>query len=191
MASSSATQEVHFVIGGSGFLGSSIVRLLKSRGESNVFVFDLSAPRSPIEKVTYENGDLTSSSSLSAAIRSSIERSKGKDVVIYHTASPVADHLDKSIYETVNVKGTKNVLEVAKKEGVRAVIFTSSAGVVFDGRDLIHVDERIPYPEPAMDPYNDTKVSWLERVMNELMGYGSRISCWLEDCFDDQKRETE
>lgn len=159
MATSAATQEVHFVIGGSGFLGSSIVRLLKARGESNVVVFDKLSPRYPIEKVDYQTGDLTSADSLSSALRRAIEQSNGKDVVIYHTASPIADGLDKNIYENVNVKGTKNILEVAKKEGVRAVIFTSSAGVVFDGRDLIHVDERMPYPQPAMDPYNDTKVS--------------------------------
>lgn len=44
-------------------------------------------------------------------------------------------------------------------EGVRKLVFTSSAGTVYDGRDLINVDERMPFPEKALDHYNLTKVS--------------------------------
>lgn len=41
--------------------------------------------------------------------------------------------------------------------GVRKLVYTSSAGVVFNGQDLINVDERVPYPAKAMDAYNESK----------------------------------
>lgn len=45
-----------------------------------------------------------------------------------------------------------------KENHVEKLIFTSSAGVVFNGSDLLYVDERLNYPLSPMDAYNDTKV---------------------------------
>ncbi|CAD6890301.1 unnamed protein product [Tilletia controversa] len=161
MATSPASGAFHFVIGGTGFLGSSIVRLLLGRSEKHVAVFDLSpAPA----KLKYDGvqyftpGDLTSEQSLTEALLSFIGEKGGAQTVIYHTASPAAAGAPKpELYEKVNVKGTRNVIEVLRKLQVRKLVFTSSAGVVFDGHDLVNVDERMPYPVPAMDHYNDTK----------------------------------
>lgn len=47
------------------------------------------------------------------------------------------------------------------QEGVKKLIFTSSAGTVYNGNDLINVDERMPFPTVGLDPYNVTKVSFL------------------------------
>ncbi|KAK0535842.1 erg26, C-3 sterol dehydrogenase [Tilletia horrida] len=161
MATSPASGAFHFVIGGAGFLGSSIVRLLLGRGEKHVAVFDLSPapPKLKHEGVQYFiPGDLTSEQSLTDALLTFVGEKGGPETVIYHTASPAASAAPKpELYEKVNVKGTRNVIEVARKLKVRKLVFTSSAGVVFDGHDLLNVDERLPYPTPAMDHYNDTK----------------------------------
>ena len=165
MANSRPTQEAHFVIGGNGFLGSSIVRLLKARGETSVHVLDLAKPVAPVEKVNYYTGDITDAASLKSALQqasnTNISQSNSAgNVVIYHTASPVAG-LGKEIYEKVNVTGTETVIKVAKELGITKLIFTSSAGVVFTGHDLRNVDERMPYPKEPLDAYNDTKASVL------------------------------
>ncbi|KAE8227545.1 hypothetical protein CF319_g49 [Tilletia indica] len=163
MATSPASGAYHFVIGGAGFLGSSIVRLLLGRGEKHVAVFDLNPPPPKLKHDGVQYfipGDLTSEQSLTDALLSFIGEKGGPETVIYHTASPAAAAAGPpkpELYEKVNVKGTRNVIEVARKLHVRKLVFTSSAGVVFDGKDLINVDERMPYPVPAMDHYNDTK----------------------------------
>jgi sterol-4alpha-carboxylate 3-dehydrogenase (decarboxylating) len=170
MANSRATQEAHFVIGGNGFLGSSIIRLLKGRGEQHVHVFDLSAPAagSSFEKVTYHSGDITNAESLNKALleasNANINAGQPGDVVIYHTASPVAG-LGKDVYEKVNVQGTETVIQVAKELHIKKLVFTSSAGVLFTGEDLVNVDERFPYPQKAMDAYNDTKARAEQAVL--------------------------
>ncbi|SPO47214.1 probable ERG26 - C-3 sterol dehydrogenase (C-4 decarboxylase) [Moesziomyces antarcticus] len=163
MSTSPASGEAHFVIGGSGFLGSRIALALRQRGEKHVAVFDLHAARQPIEKVDYYTGDITSESSLRQALiqlrdKAGIEAGAKRGIVIYHTASPVAG-LGPEIYHKVNVVGTQTVIAVAQKSelAVTKLVFTSSAGVVYDGRSLVNVDERLAYPKKPLDAYNDTK----------------------------------
>lgn len=58
----------------------------------------------------------------------------------------------------VNVGGTKNVVAACAAAGIKTLVFTSSASVVFDGRDLDGVDERAPYAARPMDYYTATKI---------------------------------
>lgn len=171
MSTSSASGEAHFVIGGAGFLGSRIVLALCQRGEKHVSVFDLHPPQHRVEKVDYFTGDITSESSLREALiqardKAGIEAGATNGVVIYHTASPVAG-LGPQVYHKVNVVGTQTVIAVANKPelAITKLVFTSSAGVVYDGHDLINVDERIPYPKKPLDPYNDTKAKAEQLVL--------------------------
>lgn len=53
--------------------------------------------------------------------------------------------------------GTRAVIAAAQSLGVPKLVFTSSAGVVFNGNDIIDVDERLPFPEVPMDAYNESK----------------------------------
>ena len=61
------------------------------------------------------------------------------------------------MYYRVNVDGTKTVIAAAIETGVRKLVFTSSAGVTFNGSDIINGDERLPPPDVPMDAYNDSK----------------------------------
>lgn len=63
------------------------------------------------------------------------------------------------------MEGTKSVIAAAQSLGVRKLVYTSSAGVVFHGEDLIDVDERLPFPEVPMDAYNETKAKAEEMVL--------------------------
>ena len=73
----------------------------------------------------------------------------------------------------VNVKGTKNVIQACidnvrttaiilkashlSLQGVKQLVFTSSASVVFDGSSLHNVDESRPYCAKHFDAYNESK----------------------------------
>jgi sterol-4alpha-carboxylate 3-dehydrogenase (decarboxylating) len=52
---------------------------------------------------------------------------------------------------------------------VRKLVYTSSAGSVYDGHDLIDCDERMPFPEVPMDIYNETKAQ-AEKIVLEANG---------------------
>ena len=64
---------------------------------------------------------------------------------------------DQDIFYKVNVLGTKTIIATAAAHGVPKLVYTSSAGNVYNMTDLIGVDERMPIPETQLDAYNKSK----------------------------------
>ncbi|KAK2465237.1 hypothetical protein APHAL10511_002591 [Amanita phalloides] len=143
----SPSKDIYLVIGGSGFVGRHIVQQLLDRGDT-VSVLDIVQR---YHDLPFYSVDITDQYQVAAALR------KSGTTCIIHTASPPAGLKDEALYYRVNVDGTKAVIAAAAETGVRKLVFTSSAGVVFDGSDLINADERLPFPEVPMDAYNDSK----------------------------------
>lgn len=142
------------VIGGCGFLGHHIVRLLlEQHHEATISVLDLHTNHNRFPGVTYYDGDITKREEVQAAYRGS------KAQVIINTVSPVTE-LGREVYMKVNVEGTKTLLEIAAQEQVPVFVYTSSAGVVTDNiNDLINVDETYPVTPNNPDAYSNSKVN--------------------------------
>ncbi|KAF8307532.1 C-3 sterol dehydrogenase [Clavulina sp. PMI_390] len=141
--------ESYLVVGGSGFLGRHIVEALVARGDT-VSVFDI------VQKhfdVPFYPGDISKEQDVGDAIK------KSGATCIFHTAAPAAaNNPPKGLYRKVNVEGTKTVLACAAAYKVPKVVYTSSAGNVYNGTDLIDCDERMTVPKEQVDEYNVTKV---------------------------------
>jgi dihydroflavonol-4-reductase len=113
------------VTGGTGFVGSHVVRALLARGESVRCLVRPSSKRNNLEALPVEiaEGDLLDRSSLSRAISGVF--------CLYHVAAdyrlgarnPLALHAS-------NVGGTENVLFAAAEAGVSRVVYTSSVGAL-------------------------------------------------------------
>jgi nucleoside-diphosphate-sugar epimerase len=73
------------------------------------------------------------------------------------------------------VEGTKAVIAAAVACGVPKLVYTSSAGVTFNGPDIIDGDERLPYPEKAMDAYNESKAR-AEQIVLEANDKGGLLT---------------
>lgn len=81
--------------------------------------------------------------------------------MVFHcaTMAPSAENAaSKALAYDVNVRGTENVIEACQLEKVPRLVYTSSASVVFDGRDLNNVDESAPYAVKPLDYYTQTKI---------------------------------
>ncbi|VDC04480.1 unnamed protein product [Peniophora sp. CBMAI 1063] len=161
-------KDVYMVIGGSGFLGRHMVKALLARGDS-VCVFDIVQR---YDDTPFYPGDISDEAQVSAALAAS-----GATCII-HTASPMHGVGDPALYWKVNVDGTKAVVAAAVANHVPKLVYTSSAGVVFDGHDIIDGDERLPYPEKAMDAYNDSKAR-AEQIVLEANGKGDLLTVAL------------
>jgi len=141
--------------GGSGFLGKAILKelLLESPpfGVKELRVFD----RHPVKglndpKLSYIEGDVRDLEKLKVSCQ-------GVDLVIHSGA--IVDwgtYSDKEIY-SVNVEGTRNIIEACTTNGVRALVFTSSLDVLFNGEPLRDVSEETPYPETHSTSYCSSK----------------------------------
>ncbi|KAF9231507.1 hypothetical protein BU15DRAFT_90891 [Melanogaster broomeanus] len=111
--------------------------------------------------VPFYSGDITNERQVFDAIH------KSGTTCIIHTASPTHGAKDPSIYHKVNVEGTQAVINAAV-----------AAGVVFDGNDVINLDERAPYPEKPFDAYNESKAKG-EALILEANGKGGLLTVAL------------
>jgi len=184
-----AQKDVYLVIGGSGFVGRHIVERLLARGDV-VSVFDVVQRH---HDVPFYLGNITDEQQVLDALRkvsvgvlqdsshvmlTLTRRRQSGTTCIFHTASPTHGAKDPSIYYKVNVDGTRTIINAAIAAGVRKLVYTSSAGVVFDGHDVVNLDERAPYPEKPFDAYNDSKVKG-EALVLESNGKGDLLTVAL------------
>jgi len=152
---SSSIKDQYLVIGGSGFVGRHIVDALLARGDS-VAIFDIVQR---YHDVPFYSGDISEEEQVADALR------KSGATCIIHTASPAHGLGDPALYWKVNVDGTKAVISAAQALGIRKLVYTSSAAVIYDGSNLIDVDERVFYPKKALDPYTESKAKAEEMVL--------------------------
>eukprot|EP00929_Paragymnodinium_shiwhaense_P120124 TRINITY_DN92007_c0_g1_i1.p1 TRINITY_DN92007_c0_g1~~TRINITY_DN92007_c0_g1_i1.p1 ORF type:complete len:431 (+),score=58.41 TRINITY_DN92007_c0_g1_i1:39-1331(+) len=164
-ASSPLTGKRFAVTGGCGFLGQAIVSDLLHRGAALVRIVDVSVNRAAAlcesdSRVEAVVADVTDFCAVVEALR-------GMDCVM-HTASYFGRPSFSSSYwcsdsehvRKVNVDGTKNVISACYSEGVKALVFTSSANVIFTGKVALEgADESAPYPRLGdyVDDYGPAK----------------------------------
>jgi nucleoside-diphosphate-sugar epimerase len=135
------------VTGGAGFLGFHICQKLHDKYEK-ILVLDVDEFRKEEypSNVEYKKVDVRDFEALKKAFA-------GYDMVIHAAAAlPLASR--KTIY-SVNVDGTKNVLEAAKLNKIKRVVYVSSTAVygVPDHHPLYEDDELV-----GVGPYGETKI---------------------------------
>lgn len=152
------------ITGGSGFLGRHIVNhVMEELGDRCcVRVMDIRVPEAgdQVEGVEYVSCDLRNADEVDRAIR-------GASVVIHTaTAAPTgANAYNQELMKSVNVDGTRHVIEACKAHKVKALVYTSSASVVFEGKDLLLIDEDAPYAKNPLDLYTETKIQGEQLVL--------------------------
>lgn len=125
------------VTGGSGYFGSLLVEKLRHRG-AECSVFDLNDAHDRSVDVKFFKGDVRNYEAVAAA-------SQGMDV-IFHNVAQVPLAKDINLFESVNIQGTRNILEAAHHEGVGKVIYTSSSAVFGVPKDNPVTETTLPMP---------------------------------------------
>ena len=136
------------IIGGCGFVGTSLQRLLTNAGYE-VLVLDKAHPHD------YGRVDVCSFSQLAAS-------TLGVDAIVNLAAVHRDDVRPQSAYDTVNVEGAANICEAAHRNGIRKIVFTSSVAVYGLAQHNADEDAPIRY----FDAYGRTKAG-AERVYRE------------------------
>jgi nucleoside-diphosphate-sugar epimerase len=137
------------VTGGGGFLGGTIVRLLRERGDRVRSFSRSDYPALAALGVEQARGDLADADAVSAA-------AQGCDLV-FHVAAKAGVWGSLKEYHDANVVGTQNVLAACRKHGIRRLVFTGSPSATFAGKDQNGVDESEPYPTHFLAHYPRTK----------------------------------
>ena len=170
---------VTLVTGGTGFIGSNIVKTLAQRGHK-VVCFDLVPPDDLVkqylapwaESVTYVQGNLLN--------REDLERVAGNGITkIVHAAvfTGILPDIEvgqgRSIVD-INVMGTTNVLELARQVSPERFLYVSSGAVYGVGRS----PDEVLHEESPLRPHNLYAITkyaseLLTRRYGELYGFQS------------------
>lgn len=158
------------VTGGTGFVGSYVVRTLLDDGHDVRVLHRTSSKLDALAGLDYESaiGDVTDTESMVSAFADCDW--------VFHVAA-VADYwrADKNRMFEVNVDGTRKVLEAAKIANVQRVIFTSSAAAIGLSDTGNTSDETTPFNlAPEQFPYAYSKVQ-AEAIVQEAVQNGQDV----------------
>src|SRR5262245_5351464 len=152
------------VTGGSGFLGSAVVRALIERGVRVRALVRATSPRGNFEGLDCEVvlGDLTDRESLKAALR-------GVRYLFHVAADYRLWARDPSEIIRANVEGTLNLKREALAAGVERIVYTSSVAALRVAGATVPVDETATLsPEEAIGAYKRSK-TMAERAVEEMI----------------------
>ena len=121
------------LIGGSGFVGTRLIELLKQQGAHTLLNIDKNQSRFHPEITTI--ADVRDREKLKTLLQ-------GQDMVVLLSAEHSDNVTPVSLYYDVNVEGARNVTEAMDACGVKRIIFTSSMALY--GINPINPDETCP-----------------------------------------------
>ena len=159
------------VTGGAGFIGSNIVKRLLDLGHEPVVLDDLSSgfAENLVPGVPFVQADVRDGDAVAAALQ-------GCDVALHLAASVGnARSIDDPVKDSqINVIGTLNVLQAARRLGLRRIVFSSSAGIFGELKTLPIAED---HPQDPDSPYGASKLAAEKMclVYNKL--YGMRNVC--------------
>jgi len=134
------TKSKILITGGTGFLGTHIVRQFLDAGEKNLRVMASSVPEwMKDEGVEAAEGSVTNETDVAKTV---------KDVeAIYHLAGKVSrDNNDAMLMNRIHVQGTRILCQAAKESNVKTFILASSSGTIAISKDKEVLDETYPPP---------------------------------------------
>lgn len=154
------------ITGGAGFIGSNIVKRLLQLDHMPVVLDNLSSGyrQNLVPGVPFIDGDVRDGKTVAVAARDCR--------TILHLAASVGNKrsIDNPLTDSaINVLGTLNVLEIARREGIGRVVFSSSAGIFGELKTLPIAED---HPQDPDSPYGTSKLAAEKMclVYNKLYG---------------------
>jgi dihydroflavonol-4-reductase len=159
-----------FVTGGTGFIGSHLIRKLQDRGYEVHALVRSQAAAAVLEAIGVQPvwGDISSQEAMRPGMQ-------GCDVVFHLAGWYKVGAQDQSMAWRINVDGTRNVLSLAFELGIPRILYTSTVAVFGDTKGKL-VDESYQMPDRNfISEYDHTKWAAHYEVAQPLIKQGAPI----------------
>ena len=166
------TEKKILITGGTGFLGTHIVRQLLDAGEKNFKVMASSVPEWMKDaSVKAVEGSVTN--------RDDVAKACKNVSAIFHLAGKVSrDNDDAASMNKIHLEGTRILCEAAKEAGVPTMLLASSSGTIAVSEDEQVFDETFPQPVDVISrwAYYTSKYYQERTALAEFDGDGRRLA---------------
>ena len=142
------------VTGGAGFVGNNIVKLLINEGHEVIVIDNLHTGKlknleGVLEKIKFYKIDIRDKNELEKILND-------VDGIFHEAALTIVQEsfVKQDEYFDVNVKGTENIFEIAKKYNIK-VVFASSSSIYGDSKEVPINENSSKNP---INPYGETKL---------------------------------
>jgi len=156
-----------FITGGTGFIGRKLALKLAEKGNEVVALIRSKSKAEALQhkNISFIEGDLFNLEALAEGMKSCEE--------VYHLAAFASVWAKGDTFEQVNIIGTLNILDIAKKAGVEKIVVTSTAGVIGPAIDG-PVNEETPRQVAFFTDYESTKYE-SELKIKEYVANGQHV----------------
>lgn len=159
------------ITGGTGFLGTHIVRQMLDAGEKNLRVMASRVPAWMTDAgVESSEGSVTNAADVAAAVKNVS--------AIFHLAGKVSrDNSDAAAMNKIHLEGTRLLCEATKEAGVKTMVLASSSGTIAVSETEDVVDETFPQPVQLISQwaYYASKYYQERAALENFDGKGLRL----------------
>ncbi len=161
------------VIGGAGYIGSHMSIMLHDAGHEVVVFDNLSTGRrDAVICAGFIQGDLSNKSEINAVLST-----EEFDAVMHFSSSSIVSESvkDPSKYYRNNFSNTQNLIDSMLANGVRHLVFSSSAAI-FGEPKYVPIDEN--HPKMPVNPYGRSKLMVEDMLADYDDAYGLKSVCF-------------
>jgi nucleoside-diphosphate-sugar epimerase len=155
-----------FLTGGTGFIGGRLAKRLAEKGAQVIAL--VRDPRKAIELdalgIRLIQGDIRDKASM-------LEGMRGVDQVYHVAAWYKVGSKERELAETINIQGTRNVMELVKELSIPRCVYTSTIAV-YSNTHGVEVDETYRFKGEHLSIYDETKWRAHYEIVEPMMQAG-------------------
>jgi len=161
------------ITGGAGFIGSHVADAFLAEGRRVLIIDNLSGGKRENVPQGAELHVLDIRSKEAAELVSG----SGIELLVHHAAQmDVRRSVEDPRFDAeVNILGSLNLAEAARRGGVRQILFASTGGAIYGEQDYFPADEN--HPARPISPYGISKLSFERYLYYYHVAYGLDATC--------------
>jgi UDP-glucose 4-epimerase len=166
-------QGIVCVTGGAGFIGSHVAEAFLAAGRRVLIVDDLSGGR----RENVPDGAELHVLDIRSPEAAALVGESGIEILVHHAAQmDVRRSVENPIHDAdVNILGSLNLLEAARRGGVRQVLFASTGGAIYGEQEAYPAAE--DHPARPVSPYGVSKLAFERYLFYYHVAYGLDAAC--------------
>ena len=161
------------ITGGAGFIGSHVADAHLAAGRRVLIIDNLSGGK----RENVPEGAELHVLDIRSEEAADLVRNAGVEILVHHAAQmDVRRSVEDPVFDAeVNILGSLNLAEAARRGGVRQIIFASTGGAIYGEQDYFPADEK--HPARPVSPYGVSKLSFERYLFYYFVTYGLNATC--------------